>query len=209
MIIFRVVGIILTFIGIFVVLQIPVFLFFRKNVIGDLEKILGGKLKFNMFYLTLNGNWCGKKVGLTILSPNVKTAPGEIGEGKLIIKYSSRSSFKLKIEKKKRLPIFNRNSAFLKNIDKGFIDRYSISTDNQELAIRYLSFVENQQAVSVLLDTYNFKSIAIMPGKICAKKKLYSNFDVAESKILSNLKVLEQISSSVSNISMPNIGIVK
>ncbi|MFH1191242.1 MAG: hypothetical protein V1670_03490 [Candidatus Omnitrophota bacterium] len=201
MIIFNIVGMVVIFIGIFTLLQVPVFLFFRKNVIGDLEKILGGKLKFNIFYLALNGNWCGKEVSLAILPPNVKTASRGIGEGKLTIKYSVRSSFKLKIEKKKRFPIFNRNNAFLKDNATGFIDKYSIHTDNYELTNKYLFSLENQQVVATLLDTYNFESILIMPGKIYAKKKLFSNFDVAESKILSVLKVLEQISVLVSGIS--------
>ncbi len=209
MIIYRIMGIVITFIGIFVALQIPVFLFFRKNVTGDLEKLLNGKLKFNIFFLTLNGNWCGKKIGLIILPPNVFTASGGVGERELTIKYISQSSFKLKIEKRKRFSIPNSNNAFFKDVDKGFISRYSIYADSYELANKYLSSLDNQQAVSTLLDTYNFKSIVIMSGKICAKKKFCSNFDIAESKILSNLKVLEQISSSVSNITMPNAGIVK
>lgn len=209
MIIFRFMVIAVTFIGIFVLLQIPGFLFFRKNVIGDLEKILNGKLKFNMFFLKLNGNWGGKEVSLTILPPNVFTGSRGVGEGQLTIKYSSQSQFKLRIEKGKRFSIFNAGSFFSKDIDQDFLKRYSIYTDNPELTKRYLSAIENQQAVSALLDTYNFKSIAVFPDAICVKKKFYSNFDIAESKILSNLKILEQISNSVLSVSAPNSGIVK
>jgi len=201
MIILQVIGIGLIFIGIFFAIQVQTFSFYRKSIIGDLERILKGRLKFTLFFLKLNGNWCGKKVGLTILPPNVKTSPGRIGEGELTIEYSSQSSFKLKIEKKKRRPVLNNINALLKDIDHGFIGRYFISTDNYELTNRYLSSLENQRAVSALLDAYNFKVIEVLPGRIFAKRKLSSNSDAVESVILDDLRILEQISNSVSKIS--------
>lgn len=209
MIILRFIEICIIFAGIFLAFQLQTFLFFRKNVIGGLEKILNGRLKFNLFFLKLNGNWSGKKVNLTILPPNVKTAPGGIGEGELTIKYSSQSPFKLEIEKRKQPFIFNKTNDLLKDIDKEFMSRYSIHTDNYELTNRFLSSSDTQQAIFALLDIYNFKVIKILPDKICVKKKLYSNFDVAESKILSDLKVLEQISSSIREISAFSAEIAK
>ena len=100
MIFFRIIEIGVIIVGFFLAFQAQTFLFYRKSVIGDLEKILNGKLRFTIFFLKLNGHWRGKNVSLTILPSNVKTSPGGIGDGQLTIKYSSESSFRLKITKR-------------------------------------------------------------------------------------------------------------